>query len=106
MSIEGVSPTPDDKKIYKQEYKHAADLFQRALQEYNQTDDIYKREEFKEVMDQAMQVLNETARELKSGKLDEQNNQIEKDYARFQDQGSKETQQKLNEDLNQAKHTL
>lgn len=98
--------TPEEKKMYEQEYRHGADLFQRALQEYSKSDNMYQKEEFKEVMDKAMQVLNETARELKQKELDKQNQLIAKDYSTYQNNPTDQLKQKLSADLDKAKKSI
>ena len=65
--------TPRETKMYEQEYKHGAQLFQKALQQYVKSDNPYQQEEFHQVMDKAMRVLNETAGELNRKALLEQN---------------------------------
>lgn len=103
----GAGPVgPQDKKLFEQEYKHGADLFQRALQEYAKSNDMYQKEEFKEVMDKAMLVINETAKELKRQELLKQSRQIEEDYKAYQANPTPEAQKKLNADLEQAKQRL
>ena len=66
----GINPIgPQDQRAYEIEYKHGADLFQRALDQYSKSDNPYQKAEFKDVMDQAMNVLNETAKELMRSEL-------------------------------------
>ena len=106
-NVQGPSPLrPEEKKEYEQEYQHGADLFQRALDQYAKSNNIYQREEFKEVMDKALQVLNETARELKKKALKQQNQLIENDYRAYQSNPSNATQKKLNDDLEKAKREI
>lgn len=95
---------PSDKLRYEKEYLQSVDLFQRALNEYNKTDDMYKKEAFKEVMDKAMQVLNETARELKRTDLVAQNQKISQSYEELQEQ--KADAVVVSKNLNQAKKTV
>lgn len=104
--IQGKGPVPigpREKEMYQQEYKHGADLFQRALEQYAKSDNPYQKEEFKQVMDKALRVLNETARELKQQKLLNQNDKISQDYLAYQDQLSAEAKDKLDQDLERAK---
>lgn len=106
--ISGVGPIgPRERKMYEQEYKHSADLFKRALEQYGKAENPYQQNEFKDVMDKAMQVLNETAQELMRQELQKQNSQIAKDYANFQ-QSPKDpdTINKLNRDLDKAKKSI
>ena len=54
-----------------------------------------------------MNVLNETARELKEKLLMEQNVKIAKDYANFEDQPANgQIVDKLNQDLEKAKKSI
>lgn len=75
--------TPSEIRMYEQEYKESANLFQEAVQHYAQSDNPYQKKEFQEVMDKALSILNETARELNRKGLFDQNAKIEKDYAQF-----------------------
>ena len=106
--ISGVGPIgPREKKMYEQEYKHSADLFKRALDQYSKADNPYQQAEFKDVMDKAMQVLNETAQELMRQELQKQNDQIAKDYATFQNfPTDPDTKEKLTRDLDKAKKSI
>ena len=99
--------TPREKKMYEQEYKHGAQLFQKALQQYVKSDNPYQQDEFQHVMDKAMRVLNETAGELNRKALLEQNDKIQKDYAAFSDKpGDPAAFNQLNHDLDQAKKSI
>lgn len=98
--------SPHDKKMYEQEYQHSADLFKRALDQYNTAQNPYQKNEFKSVMDKAMEVLSETAQQLMRQELLKQNDQISKDYAAFQDHPDAETQKQLAKDLDRAKRSL
>jgi hypothetical protein len=106
--VSGVGPLgPREKKMYEQEYKHSADLFKRALDQYSKSENPYQKEEFKGVMEKAMNVLNETAAELMRKELLKQNDLISKDYETFQQfPDDPDTIQKLNKDLDQAKKSI
>lgn len=98
---------PREKKMYEQEYKHSADLFKRALDQYNKSENPYQKEDFKDVMDKAMQVLNETAQGLMRKELQDQNQKIAKDYENFQKYpGDPDTLDKLKGDLDKAKKSI
>ena len=98
--------SPREKAMYKEEYRHGAELFQKALQQYSKSDDMFQKGEFKDVMDNMMQVLNETARALKQSGLKEQNKKIAEDYAAYQDAPTPASQKQLAKDLEQAKKTV
>jgi hypothetical protein len=109
-SIEGAgSPfhSPREIHMYEQEYKQGAELFQDAVQHYAKSDNPYQKKEFQEVMDKALSVLNETARELNRQALLDQNAKIEKDYALFNKSPDDEkTIAQLNKDLEEAKKSV
>lgn len=99
--------TPREKKMYEQEYKHGAELFQKALQQYVKSDNPFQQEEFHQVMDKALRVLNETAVELNRKALLDQNAKIQKDYAAFNERPEDSAMfSKLNHDLDQAKKSI
>jgi len=93
---------PRDRKLYEGEYKQATDLFQRSLNEYSKSNNIYQKEEFKNVMQQALQILNDTAAELKRQDLLKQNEKIAQDFNTFKSDDAHSPKQ-LEADLNQAK---
>lgn len=52
---------PQDKAIYKQDFNQSLSLFQKSLQDFNQSNLPAQKEAFKEVMRDAMQIMNQTA---------------------------------------------
>ncbi len=94
--------TPHNKKLYTQQYKHGIDLFQRALDGHATADEVHKKDAFKKVMDQALNILNETARGLKDEKLLAQNAKIEQDYNNYKSSETDSEKGKLISDLTQA----
>lgn len=103
--VSGSSPIgPRDKQMYEQEYKQSADLFQKALNQYGKSDNPYQKAEFHDVMDRALDIMNETASELMRKELKSQNEKIAQDYQTFQKfPDDPDTQEKLRQDLNKAK---
>jgi len=103
---EGQTPSigPHEKKMYEAEYKQAADLFQRTLAEYSKSDNIYQKAEFKKVMEESLQVLNDAATGLRRNDLLNQNSLIEKDYNSFQSDDKDNA--KLKNDLDKAKRSV
>lgn len=106
--VSGSGPIdPREKKMYEQEYKHGADLFKRALDQYTKSENPYQQAQFKDVMDKALKVLNETASELMRKELQTNNDAIAKDYATFQKYpADPNTVDKLNKDLDKAKKSI
>lgn len=104
---QGMGPlSPQDKRAYEAEYKHGVDLFKRAVDDYSHSKNMFQKAEFKEVMEKAMQVLNETASELKKKDLLKQNETISKDLAAFESQDDEANTAQLIKDLNKAKRSL
>lgn len=97
------APSPQDVKLYKQEYHHGVDLFQRAMEEYGKADEIHKKEAFREVMDRALHVLNDVAYALKNPQMAQQNEKIAEDFQAYQDKGDEVSKNQLAQDLRQAK---
>lgn len=98
-SVEGSgSITPHQKEIYKQEFVRGIHLFKQSLAEY-QNSDGNKKVLFKEVMDKAMKVMNETARAALSKSAQEQEAQVEQDYQNFISNESPQTKKQLEDDL-------
>ena len=99
--------TPREIHMYEQEYKSSAQLFQNAVEHFAKSDNPYQKKEFQEVMDKALSILNETARELNRQSLFDQNAKIEKDYASFnKTPGDEKTVSKLSKDLEDAKKSV
>lgn len=105
-SIQGPRPSREDMKMYAQEYKHGVDLFQRALVEYKSAHEVHKKDAFRNVMDKALQVLNETARGMRRNDLLAQNQKIQDDFQTFQSSQSNKDGTKLEGDLAHAKRIV
>lgn len=98
--------TPQDRAMYQEEYKHGIDLFQRALNEFSSAHEIHKKEAFRQVMDRALQVLNDTARGLKRQDLLEHNKTIGEDFKSYQKTQDDAHKAKLTNDLEQAQKRI
>jgi len=99
--------TPREVQMYKNEYKHGAQLFQKALEQYTQSTNPYQQKEFQEVMDKALLVLNETAKELHNEKLQQQNAKISSDYEKvMQTPTDASAAEQLHKDLDRAKKSV
>lgn len=104
---DGPTHTPREIHMYEQEYKDSAQLFHDAIQHYAKSDNPYQKKEFQEVMNNALSILNETARELNRKALFEQNAKIEQDYAMFNQSPDDEGAiSKLEKDLEDAKKSI
>lgn len=104
-SIEGggSSIPPDLKATYKNEFQRGLDLFQRSLSEYQGTEDGPKKDAFKIVMDEALQVMGETAKLALSKTGQKAESSVENDYQAYIADGSSDSLQKLQGDLDKLK---
>jgi hypothetical protein len=103
--IPDVSPR-NKKRMYEAEYKHAANLFDRSLEEYTHANNEYKKEAFCKVMNQALQVLKDTAAALKKQEWLQHCDRIEQDYQTFRAEGTPEAETRLHNDLKQVRKHL
>lgn len=95
--------TPQQAAAYREEYREGADLFQRALVQYSEADEMHKQAAIEKVLNQALTVMNQAAAQLKSPALTSVNQQIAQDYQAYQSSHSPAAIQKLNHDLEKAK---
>jgi hypothetical protein len=100
------SVNPRAEKLYKQEYQHGANLFEKALLQANKSSYPPQQKEFAGVMNIAMEVLNQSARELKSQTLMAQSQKIAEKYKEYQKNPTKENFEALRSDLDKAKHSF
>lgn len=104
--IDGMgSISPQDKALYKQEFERGANLFQKSFAEYQNSDGPQK-DLFKDVMDKALQVMNETAKYCLSKRKQAQEMQLEKDYQNYIASGSSESSEKVKQDIDRLQKGL
>jgi hypothetical protein len=94
--------SPQDRKLYTEEYHHGVNLFKRALNDYSTANEVHKKDAFRQVMDKALQVLNETAAGLKRQDLLQKNQKIQSDYDTYQNSQEASDKTALTNDLDQA----
>lgn len=95
---------PRAQKLYIQEYRHGATLFEKALLQSNKSST--QRKEFDAVMNIALEVLNQSASALKREDLLKQNQKISNDFQAYQKDPSKQNLSILKTDLDQAKKSI
>ncbi len=88
---------------YASEYQQGVTLFEKALQQSRVSKNPFQKDQFQEVMETAMEVLNQTASALKNAELQKQNEQINRDFQSYKRHPGKSEADKLANDLNQAK---
>ncbi|HSX03309.1 MAG TPA: hypothetical protein VLG76_01120 [Rhabdochlamydiaceae bacterium] len=105
--IEGSgSITPQQKAVYKQEFVRGADLFKQSFNEYLSADNDNKKTLLKDVMERALQVMNETAKYALSQKKLEQENKLEQDFDNFISNESPESTKELQNDIDKLQKGL
>lgn len=85
---------------YQQDFIQSKALFKSSLEGYQAADFPQKKEAFKKPMDEAYQVLMDSASQLAGSHLESAKAQLSKDYAAFQENDSKENINQLYKDLN------
>ncbi len=76
--------TPENRQKYHSEFKRGAELFRKALEDYDKSSIPAQKEQFKKVMDEALTVMNQTAKVVcNDGKKRAQEKKIEEDYKTF-----------------------
>lgn len=98
--------SPQDKAMYQQEYKHGVDIFKNALNEYTSAHEVHKKEAFRNVMNMALEVLNDTARGLMRKDLLAHNKAIQKDLQSYQNSQEDADKAKLISDLDRAQKKI
>lgn len=96
--------TPEERQRYHEDYQKSLDLFENAFTEYNKPNvEYHKKAQLKKVMDEALQVMNETAcAALKEGKQS-QETALENDYDAYLENPNEANKQKLLSDIKTLK---
>lgn len=96
-----------DRDEYLSIYKRGADQFERALHEYASAQEYHKKDAFRQVMDNALHIMNEAARALKRQDLLSDTQHIREDYLALRhtkDEGEAPTlMAKLEKELDHSK---
>jgi hypothetical protein len=98
--IEGSKPiTPQARAIYKEECVRGVSLFQKTLQEYQKSQIDAQKAQYKDVMEKALQIIQETAAQCLSQEMQKEQLQLGKDYEQFTANPSAENLKILSDDL-------
>lgn len=93
-------PSPEELERYKKDYNEGLKLFQNAFQEYTKPDvEAHKKAKLQDVMDKALNVMNETACVAISEGKQKKEAELNAHYQAFVDNPTPENQQKVAEDL-------
>lgn len=96
--IEGDRPTAPQ-ELYKQECVRGVSLFQKSLQNYQQSQIHAQKKQYKDVMDKALQIIHETATQCLSQEMQRQELKLAQDYKQYMAHPSPETLKTLEKDL-------
>ena len=103
-NIEGDRPqAPQMREVYKQECSRGVTLFQETLQAYQKSQIEAQKEQYKDVMEKALQIIRETAAQCLSKEMQKEENTLEKDYQKFVADPSPDNLNKLSSDLQHFK---
>jgi molecular chaperone DnaK (HSP70) len=101
--VQGPS-SPQDKVLYKQEFEKAVNLFQKSLSAYDKSQMQQQKDEFKNVMKKALQVIHQTIQQVASREVAQKKQaQLDHDYQSFLKSDSPKNIEQLNKDLNDLK---
>lgn len=107
-SVQGSGGNIPEQNIaqYKAQFAQGLNLFEKSLDEYQKASEVHKKAKFKDVMDKALQVMNETA----GATLEKQGKQIEEklntDYNSFIAKESQEGYLAINRDISALKEQI
>ncbi len=103
--ISGRPIPPELQATYKNEFARGVKLFEESLKAYQTTsDDQYaKKAKFKDVMDQALNIMNQSARGFLSPSGQKEEAHLEKDYQAYIAQQTPDNAEKLRSDINHLK---
>lgn len=97
--LEGSRISPEAKAQYKHELEEGVKLFRESLAEYEKSTYEPQKLKFKDVMDKALDVMNQAAKGCLNAKGQEREVVVEKDYQAFLNNDTLETRQQLSKDL-------
>lgn len=77
---EGGSITPEMRAFYKEKFAESVELFEKSLEGYQSAEMAAKRERFKGVMEQAIDIMNKAAKAGLTAEAKAQKEQLENDF--------------------------
>lgn len=106
-SISGSSGIPPDQmQIYKQDFAQAANLFQQSLSEYQKSTIPAQQQAFKEVMQKAMNIMNEISQICLSQSAQKKEVNLNQTFQEFENNPSAANAQALNQSINKLNKSL
>lgn len=103
--ISGRPIPPELQATYKNEFARGVKLFEESLNAYETTSDdqIAKKAKFKDVMDKALNIMNQSARGFLSPSGQKEETHLEKDYQSYIAEQTPDNAEKLKKDINHLK---
>lgn len=86
---------PEDRAVYKQDFSESLSLFQKSLEEFNQSNIPAQKEAFKDVMRDAMHIMNQTAQICLDKHAQKEESMLNSDFQAFLNNASPENIKKL-----------
>ncbi len=99
----GGSVPPEWRAQYKQQFTESVTLFQESLAAFKNSQLPQQKEKFKDVMKQALTIMNETSKDVLAH---QRTAQLKADYDNFTKQTNDDNYHKLQTDLEQIKRSL
>lgn len=99
-------PIPHDlQATYRSEFARGVKLFEKSLKEYQTTsdDEAAKKAKFKDVMNKALTIMNESARGFMNEHAQKEEANFEKDYQSYIAAETPDNAKKLEKDLRNLK---
>lgn len=96
--------SPQLQETYRNEYARGVTLFKNSLTEHQKAEDGPKKDKFKDVMDKALNIMNESARGFLSTKGQADQKVLQQDYQTYLANHDANSYQKLNKDIDNIKH--
>lgn len=99
-------PVSGNQHIYKQEFIQGATLFEQSLTQYQNSSIPAQKEAFKDVMQKAMVVMNETAKLCLSKEAQKKETQLNTAFENFQTSDDPSTIKNLSQSIDSLKKSL
>lgn len=93
-------------EIYRQECSRGVELFQKSLTAYQSAEGSLQRDAFKDVMDKALKVIQETVPQCLNEHLKKQEKRLEADYQNYLAAQTPENLNRVSKDLSSLKQEL
>ena len=99
-SVSPSAPTPEETQRYQEDFQKSLSLFQKSFEEYNRPGiDPHKKEQFKKVLDETLQIMNQTANAALSQAKQKKEASLNTDYEMFLTDPSSQNREKIVGDI-------